>query len=324
MGTYIALPPTGGGSRYYLDPVPNFAGLPASDTIGSVRLVSDEETFYYFDGTTWVPVQQQLADDAAVDSSSIDHTITDGVLTSALRITGTGPTAGNLGISLSILPSGLRGQLSHASVRALFSGSAPLIYNDATGDFSIPAATGASDGYLAAADFAIFAAKEPAIVPSDDTTYYRGDKTFATLEMGALVPSTAAAGLGEIGEILSSTVAVNTATGVGASGDWGSVTSLALPAGVWTLDGIVGFSYVNTSLVGALECAISVSATGDGVTDLDATVAPFLVAGTDAVLPCPVVTVTLAAPTALYLNSRMTYTGTTPEHRGRLTARRIR
>ena len=55
-GTWIWLPPSGGSSLYFGDPVANVAALPASGLTGEVRYVIDENAFYVWDGLAWAAV----------------------------------------------------------------------------------------------------------------------------------------------------------------------------------------------------------------------------------------------------------------------------
>ena len=68
--------------------------------------------------------------------------------------------------------------------------SAPLSVTNTTTTpaISLPAATNSSDGYLKSSDWVIFNSKEPAVATpiSPTTKYYRGDKTFVTLDTGVV------------------------------------------------------------------------------------------------------------------------------------------
>lgn len=128
----------------------------------------------------------------------------------------------------------------------------------------------------------------------------------------------------QTGSLSSGTQAANTATGVAASGSWGAVTSVSLAAGTWLVQGTVGFNENGAVLENAVECGVSDSATGVGISEFDTTVAPFLISSTsDALLPTPLVQVSPAVTTTYYLNTRFYYTSGTPRHRGRIQARKI-
>jgi hypothetical protein len=78
---------------------------------------------------------------------------------------------------------------AYVSLSAL-SATAPLSYNNTTGVFSIPAATNSQSGYLSNGDWGTFNSKEPAIVTGTTAQYWRGDKTWQTLNTDT-VPETA-------------------------------------------------------------------------------------------------------------------------------------
>lgn len=222
---------------------------------------------------------------------------------------------------------GLRAQIADADIRSVLSATAPLSYNSTTGDFSISQADTNTDGYLSSADWNTFNDKEPAITAGTTDQYWRGDKTWQTLNVAALLPETSgtAASAGRIGEIISSSVNSATSSGVAATGDWGAVTSISLTAGVWQVQGVVGFTENGANLTTALECGVSASATGAGIGEFDTSVAPFLVSSTsDALLPTPIQYVNISSTTSYYLNSRFYYTAGSPQHRGRIIAIRIR
>lgn len=73
---------------------------------------------------------------------------------------------------------------TNARVLGLLSATAPIV--DTAGVFSIPASTNSVDGYLTSADHTSFSAKEPAISSGTTSQYWRGDKTFQTLDKSAV------------------------------------------------------------------------------------------------------------------------------------------
>lgn len=168
--------------------------------------------------------------------------------------------------------------------------------------------------------------KEPTIAAGAATDYWAGDKSWQNLEVSALQAKTdgSSAAAGAIGELITSTVAANTTTGVGASGDYGSVTSVELTAGVWALTGTAGFSENGADLTIGLQVGVSDSATGSGMSEFDTQMITPMLAGGDPLLASPVVLVNIAATTTYHLNTRLWYTAGSPMHRGRLQARRIR
>ncbi|MFZ0052041.1 MAG: hypothetical protein WAK96_09705, partial [Desulfobaccales bacterium] len=70
--------------------------------------------------------------------------------------------------------------------------TAPLTYNAATGVISLPQASARVSGYLASGDWSAFNAKEPAISLGTSLQYWRGDKTWQTLNPagGGAAPAT--------------------------------------------------------------------------------------------------------------------------------------
>lgn len=71
------------------------------------------------------------------------------------------------------------------SVVSGITATAPLFYS--AGTFTIQPASGSQPGALSAADYAVFNSKEPAITTGTTLQYWRGDKTFQTLNT-AIVP----------------------------------------------------------------------------------------------------------------------------------------
>jgi hypothetical protein len=70
------------------------------------------------------------------------------------------------------------------------SASFPLVYDPETGNFSLPAADAITDGYLKATDWSIFNNKEPAIIAGTALQYWRGDKTWQTLDTSVVPENT--------------------------------------------------------------------------------------------------------------------------------------
>lgn len=224
------------------------------------------------------------------------------------------------------IPEGTNQYYTDARARNAISSTAPIAYDNTTGVISEAKATGTVDGYLAATDFATFAAKEPAIAAGTTTQYWRGDKTFQTLNTAALlaVVSGTPQAAGKIGEIVTSTVAANTTTGVGASGAYGNVTSITLQAGAYVIEATAGLNENAATLTTGLQCGISDTADGSSINEFDTFLAPFLISSTsDAILHTPDVLVNISTPTTYYLNTKFTYTAGTPRHRGRIRATRI-
>ena len=73
-----------------------------------------------------------------------------------------------------------------ADTRANISASSPLSYSVITGGLSLSKADSSTAGYLSAGDWASFSAKEPGVTAGTTTQYYRGDKSWQTLNTDAV------------------------------------------------------------------------------------------------------------------------------------------
>lgn len=303
-GTYIGIGGGGGGgSAYYVDPVADFASLPAGVPTGTVGLTIDTGVVYWYDGAVWEPIDTELASVAVTDTDSIDHTITGGVLSSDLKISATAATAGYFKCTTTVK-----------------SGGSPGLHVEAQ------EASGSQTGFLTSADWTTFNNKEPAITAATTGDYYRGDKSFQPLNIAAVSAFTdgSSAASGKINEILTGTQAANTATGLGASGVWGNVTSVSLTAGRWAIQGVAGFSENGAVLTDFISAGISDSASGVGISEFDTVQLNALVSSTaDAIGVTPMVYVSIGSTTTYYLNTKFNYSSGTPQHRGRIRAIRI-
>lgn len=76
---------------------------------------------------------------------------------------------------------GTRLYFTTARARQSISVSPPLSYNSGTGLVAITQASGAADGYLSSVDWAAFNAKEGGITAGTTAQYWRGDKSWQTL-----------------------------------------------------------------------------------------------------------------------------------------------
>jgi len=76
------------------------------------------------------------------------------------------------------------GSIDSTSYQTALTFSSPLV--NTSGTISIPAATGSVNGYLTSTDWTTFNSKEPAITAGTSLQYYRGDKTFQTLDTAAV------------------------------------------------------------------------------------------------------------------------------------------
>jgi hypothetical protein len=77
-----------------------------------------------------------------------------------------------------------------ARVRAAVGHTAPLTYNSTTGVFGITQSNTTTDGYLSATDWNTFNDKQPLIAAGTTSQYYRGDKTFQTLDTSVVTEGT--------------------------------------------------------------------------------------------------------------------------------------
>lgn len=308
MTTYIFLggggEGGGGGSAYWEDPVANFAALPGTDAVGTARVTTDTGIVYWWDGSVWEPLDAEVASPAATDSDSIDHTVTGGVLNSAVRLSSDAATAGFFKATVTVK-----------------SGGSPGVHVEA------PEASGSQTGFLKSADWTTFNSKEPAISSGTTSQFWRGDKSFQTLGVAALAAVTdgSSASSGDVGEILTAQQAAATTTNVAASGSWGYATSISLTAGVWMLYGVVGFDDNGATLEDSLQAAFSTSATGVSINELDTVRLNFMVIDTAlAITPIPQTVVSISSTTTYYLNTQFVYSAGTPAHFGRIKALRIR
>ena len=132
-------------------------------------------------------------------------------------------------------------------------------------------------------------------------------------------------GAGEIGETSNSEQALTT-TGIGATTVYGSATSITLAAGIWEISGQVLANDNAANLSGAIVAGIGTSSGGAGLTDFNTIQIPFASTTssvTRAFTLLPLV-VSIGASTTYYLNTKFTYDSGTPQHGGRLQARRVR
>lgn len=177
----------GGGSGGGIASYANFASLPGSGSTGDVAITIDTGVVYWWDGAAWEPIDTELASVAVTDTNSIDHTITGGVLSSDLRLSSDGASAGNFKATATVKSGGSPGLHVEApeatgsqtgflksadwttfnnkvSTTRSISTTAPLAGGgDLSADrtLSIPAATSGQDGYLTSTDWSTFNGKAP-------------------------------------------------------------------------------------------------------------------------------------------------------------------
>lgn len=241
---------------------------------------------------------------AVTDTNSIDLTVTVTTLSAAVNLSSTAATAGFFKATTTIK-----------------GGGSPGIHVE------LPIATTLLTGVISATDWNTFNNKQAPITAGTTADYWRGDKTFQLLQMSALTAVTAGtpAATGKIGEVLRETQASNTTTGVGLTGDYGSVISIDLDPGSYYLMGVAGFSENGAVLTTGLQVGISDDAAGAGISEFDTSLFPGILSSTsDLLLATPGVFIDISAPTTYYLNTKFYYTSGSPEHRGQITAWRIR
>jgi hypothetical protein len=200
-----------------------------------------------------------------------------------------------------------------------------LLYSRGEGAFKVQDSTGALKMVMA--------------IPN--VAYTNAPNTFAVVQTfsGLIVPSSAigiqgtvladSAQVGSIGENISATVPVGSNIPL-TTVTTANVTSIALSAGDWDVDGRGCFTLASTTTMGYLSCGISaVSATmplnnvgassrvGNGTNaTVDVTV--------DTVLSIACVRISIAAPTTVYLVARAKFATSTCRAYGTISARRVR
>ena len=406
MADFVYNIPSGGDDPYLGDPVANFASLPASGTVGEVRLTLDTGRLYWWTGAIWDTVDAEdptkvlkagdtmtgtLLANAGIDVTATGgtDTLNIGVTTAeVINIGNTGATVNVQGTTfyqnvtdlvvtdkrITINDGGSAGSATLAGIEieenaaitgyaqtsadrnswllkapntagdaTITPGAGGITLNQSSHDpvtigtanglslstqaLSLALSSTSTTGALSDTDWDTFNNKEPAITVGTVTDYWRGDKTFQTLNIPALTAVTdgVAATSGDIGQELTASQAANTTTGVGATGTFGNVVSVSLTAGSWLVYGTVGFNENGAVLTNSMSCGVSASATGVGLSEFDTTQHGYFISGTaDAIFSSPTVLVDIAAPTTYYLNTQFNYTSGTPRHRGRIKARRIR
>jgi hypothetical protein len=311
-----------------------------------VAVALDTATIYVYNGATWVAGSGGLT--AVADTNSIDLTDTVGTVTAALRLSAAAADAGYTLIANDIQGGGspgLRSQILNTDIFGLFSATdtnsidATFSAGAISAALRLSAAAADAGNFLAAADIqgggspglrvqianssvrTLLSATAPAAY--DNTTgviSWSGGLDVITAETGGVV-----AGAGKIGQTISATQAANTGTGVAASGSWGSPISVALTAGEWAIEGVAGMAENGATLTNSLSCGISASSSGVGIGGFGFVEMPFTVSGAaDLQARTPTLYVAISGATTYYLNTRFYYTSGSPQHRGFISARRIR
>lgn len=337
-GNVVFLPSL--GSPYFQDPKASLAAMPASDTTYVIRLAEDTGVLYYFNGASWSTVQAypilsalsattplQYNNSTGVFSIPAAATAQNGYLTSTDWNTFNGKqdliTAGT---TAQYYRGDKSFQTLSTAIYALLSAGAPLTFNSSTGAFAIPVATTSVNGYLSSTDWTTFNSKQASIAAGTTAQFYRGDKTFVTLNVPAMssVTDGSAVATGAINETITASQASNTSTGVGSTGVYGSPISVSFTAGRWMIWGICGFSQNGATLTTGLQCGVSASSSGSGLNEFDTSLSNALISSTsDLLLQTPPIFANLSGSTTYYLNSKFSYTSGTPQHRGKIIGLRI-
>lgn len=309
MTTYIELGGSGGAGagsgQFYGDPVATFASLPASGALGETRLVLDTQNFYHWTGADWQIVNTEVATVARTTTDSIALTTPGDVLTADLRLSADAASASNFKATTTIK-----------------TGANPGLHVE------IPEAATAQTGVLTSTDWNTFNDKEPAVTATTAADYYRGDKTFQTLNMAAIgIDATdTAPGAANVLGIVIGPYQTLTTTGVGVTGVWGSVTSVSIPAGYWMITGVMHYEANGATLTTSVKAGFTDSPVATGIDPLEYTELPFISSGSGEQfrITIPTLFIGLSTPTTIYLNTNFTYFGGTPRHGGQFRAVRLK
>ena len=106
-----------------------------------------------------------------------------------LSTTGSSGSAALTSGNLLNIPTYTLAGLGGISLTAL-SAVSPMTYNSGTGQFAMPMANAVTNGYLSSVHWTVFNNKQANIVAGTTLQYYRGDKTFQTLDTTAVVEAT--------------------------------------------------------------------------------------------------------------------------------------
>jgi hypothetical protein len=223
-------------------------------------------------------------------------------------------TAGALGITLD--------QSSHNPVTIGTANGLSL----STQELSLAAATSGTTGALTSSDWSTFNNKEPAISSGTTSQYWRGDKSFQTLNTAALAAVTdgSSAASGKVNELIEGSTALST-TNVAASGSWGYAHTQSLTAGRWLVYGVAQINENSAVLVDSVAVAVSTSANPGSVAFNYAMQMPYISSGgsDDPVISSPPRILNLSATTDVYCNTKIGYSSGSPRHAGAIFAVRI-
>jgi hypothetical protein len=151
-------------------------------------------------------------------------------------------------------------------------------------------------------------------------------RTFASTITSLGVTSGSNASSGIVGEVISSTIAIGSATSL-VTNTAKNITTLSLTAGDWLVSGNIGFiaaaTTIPTKLIASISATTNTQATspnGGGFSQLESTLAT---ASTN-VLTLPPTRINITTPTTYYLVGTATFTISTLTGYGSITAIRFR
>ena len=314
----------GGGSNYWKDPVANFAALPTGDAAGTIRVTLDTGALYFYDGLTWVN-----EDAGEVPNSRVINT--------TAPLTGGGNLGSDKTIAIPAATNSVDGYLTSAdhttfaakvgATRAINT-TAPITGGgDLSADrtLAMAAATGSVDGYLTSGNFTTFNNKEPAVTAGTTAQYYRGDKSFQALNTDAIttiVDGTVPVDPNMFAEQYDGTFTLDTAN-TPATGVWGSVASVLVPAGRWYLGGLLTIKDNGSDLSAVVQVTVSEVASPSPVVG-EYVSAAFLTTGDQPfTVFMPYRVFSFAIATLVYVNVRSFYTTGTPQTAGQIMGWRV-
>jgi hypothetical protein len=203
------------------------------------------------------------------------------------------------------------------------------VISDSNGLPTAAATTSTEIGYVNGVTSAIqtqLNGKEASISSGTTSQYWRGDKSFQTLNVAAITAITdgTSGGTTALNEVLTASQSSLVTTNVGSTGVYGYATSLSVTAGRWLCWGTVQFNQNGANLTAGLQCGISSSSTGSGLSNLDTTLLNGLISSTsDAIAATPMQVISIGSTTTYYLNTMFTYSSGTPKHAGKINFLRI-
>lgn len=189
------------------------------------------------------------------------------------------------------------------------------------------AASATDSGYLTSTDWNTFNDKEPAITAGTSDQYWRGDKSWQTLDTDAILTSdgSAASGASKLGEEISSSEPSSLgASGIGATGVWGAAASVLVGAGRWAIGGMAYVKQNDANLTDIIQAGLSIEAAPASLNRSQTASTSFLLTGDfEHSLAIAPRVFTFAAPTTVYINTKFIYDSGTPNHAGYITGWRI-